>query len=227
MLLEQWVDALMSSLYGAWNSFVVGYLPNVVGALIVLIVGLIVASGLRHLVERLIEAVKLDAALIKFGVGEYADRAGLKVDSGKLLGGLVYWFILIAFLLGVSDILKFEEFSRFLQQVLAYIPQVIVAVLIMLAAIVVANFLRGAVIASVMGAGMHAPAFLGSLTWWAVAVFGFFTALTQLGIAVAIVQTLITGLIAMLALAGGIAFGLGGKDAAADLLKKLKKELEG
>lgn len=225
MLLQDWVDALTLSLYGAWNSFVVGYLPGVLGALIVLIAGLIVASGLRQLVMRLAEVARLDAALLKIGLGEYADRAGLKVDSGKLLGGLVYWFVFIAFLLAVSDILDFSAFSEFLRQVLAYIPQVIVAVLIMLAAVVVASFLRGAVVAAVKSADMHAPNFLGSLTWWAVVVFGFLSALTQLGIAVQIIQTFITGLIAMLALAGGIAFGLGGRDTAEEILKQLKKEL--
>lgn len=226
-MLQEWVDALMLSLYGAWNGFVVGYLPNVVGAIIVLIVGLIVASGLKQLVMRLVEVMHFDAALLKLGIGEYVERAGLKVNSGKLLGGLVYWFILIAFLLAVSDILKFGTFSEFLRGVLIYIPQVIVAVLIMLAAVVVANFLRGAVVAAVMSAKMHAPNFLGSLTWWAVVIFGFLAALTQLGIAVQIINTLITGLIAMLALAGGIAFGLGGRDTAEEVLKGLKRELEG
>lgn len=227
MIVSNWLDSLMVSLLTSWNNFVVQYLPNIVGALIVLIFGLIVASGLKQLIMRLFEMAHFDAALLKLGIGEYAERAGLKIDSGKLLGNLVYWFILIAFLLAVSDILKFTAFSDFLKQVLAYIPQVIIAVLIMLASVVVANFLSGAVIASVKSAKLHASNFLGSLTWWAVAIFGFFAALLQLGIAVAIINTLITGLIAMLALAGGIAFGLGGRDTAEEIVKGLKKDMEG
>ena len=227
MALENWLTALMQSLLTAWDNFVIGYLPSVVGALLVLIIGLIVASGLKQLIIRLFEMAKFDNALLKLGIGEFAERAGLKVASGKLLGGLVYWFIMITFLLAVSDILKFTVFSEFIKQVLLYIPQVIIAVLIMLASVVVANFLRGAVIASVKSAKMHAPNFLGSLTWWSVVIFGFFAALAQLGIAVAIINTLITGLIAMLALAGGIAFGLGGRDTAEEILKGLKKDLEG
>ena len=96
----------------------------------------------------------------------------------------------------------------------------------MLAALVLAHFLRRVVTASVMGAKLHSGPFLGTVTWWAIAVFGFLTALTQLNIATAIIQTLVTGFIAMLALAGGLAFGLGGKDFAAHLLNKLKDRTE-
>jgi hypothetical protein len=110
--------------------------------------------------------------------------------------------------------------------VLNYLPNVIAAVLIMLATFVVAHFLRKLVTASVMSAKLHSGPFLGTVTWWAIVVFGFLTALTQLNIATAIIQTIITGFIAMLALAGGLAFGLGGKDYANHLLNRLKDRTE-
>ncbi|MBI2035180.1 MAG: hypothetical protein HYT12_00665 [Candidatus Liptonbacteria bacterium] len=223
--LDIWLSALNESLVSAWDNFVLGYLPNLLGALIIFIIGLIVASGLRHLVWRIAELARLDSALVKFGVNEYTDKAGLKVDSGKLLGGLVYWFVFIAFLLAASDILSLTAFSSFLRDVLNYIPNVLVAVLIMLAAVVVANFLRGAVIAAVKSADMEAPHFLGSLTWWAVSVFGLFAALDQLG--VAILGFVLQAFVVMLALAGGIAFGLGGKEVAEEALRKIKKQVEG
>jgi hypothetical protein len=113
-----------------------------------------------------------------------------------------------------------------LQSVLAYLPNVLAAVLIMLASVVLANVLRRFVSASVMSAQLHAAHFLGSLTWWAIVVFGFLTALAQLNIATAIIQSIITGFIAMLALAGGLAFGLGGRDYANHLVNKLKDRTE-
>jgi hypothetical protein len=116
--------------------------------------------------------------------------------------------------------------SVFLRDVLAYMPNIVVAVLIMLAAVVLANLVRRVVIASVLSARLHAAHFLGTLAWWSLVVFGILAALVQLDIAVAIINTVITGIIAMIALAGGIAFGLGGRDYAAHLLKKLQEQTE-
>ena len=201
-------------------------LANIIGALVVLIIGLIVASGLAALVERVVNLVKLDKALVSIGLEEYFGRAGMRVNSGKFLGRIVYWFLVIVFLLAATDILGFYSLSNFLKDTLLYVPNVIVAVLIMLASVMVGNFLRHVVKASVKSARLHAANFLGALTWWAVIVFGFMAALSQLGIAVSIINALVTGFVAMLAIAGGIAFGLGGKDYAAHLLSKFKERVE-
>lgn len=225
MVIQDWTSLVVSSLQNVWTGFV-GVLANIVGALVVLIIGLIVASGLAALVERLVGLMKLDKALMSIGLEEYFSRAGLKINSGKFLGKLVYWFLVIVFLLAATDILGFYSLSNFLRDTLLYVPNVIVAVLIMLAAVVIGNFLRHVVKASVKSARLHAANFLGALTWWSVIVFGFLAALSQLGIAVAIINSLVTGFVAMLAIAGGIAFGLGGKDYAASLLSKLKERVE-
>lgn len=225
MVVQDWTSLIISSFQNLWVG-AVEVLGNIVGALIVLVIGLIVASGIGALVEKIISAVKLDRGLRTLGVEEYFQRAGLNLNSGKFFGKLVYWFLVVVFLLAASDILGFFALSDFLRQVLLYIPNVIVAVLIMLAGVVVANFLRNLVRASVKSAGLHAPGFLGTLTWWSVVLFGFFAALTQLGIAVSIINALVTGLVAMLALAGGLAFGLGGRDYAANLINRLREHVE-
>ena len=129
-------------------------------------------------------------------------------------------------MLAASDVLGFFALSDFLRVILLYIPNVVVESLFMLESAVVANFLKNLIQASVTSARLHHAGFLGSLAWWSVMVFGLLAALTQLGIAVSIINSLVTGFVAMLALAGGIAFGLGGKDLAADLLFKLRSRLE-
>ena len=225
MVIQSWTEVLVSSLQNVWLQ-VVTYVPNLLGAILVLIVGLIVASGLGALVERLIGMLKLDALLSRLGVSVYFERAGLRLDSSKFVGRVVYWFLVIAFLMASSDILNLNAFSGFLSDVLLYVPNIVVAVLVMLASVVVGNFLRKIVRSAVFGAKLHGGNFLGSLTWWSVVIFGLFTALLQLGIAIQLLQTVITGLIAMAALAGGIAFGLGGKEQAAQILEKLRKETE-
>lgn len=225
MLIQSWTDVLVSSLQNLWVQ-VVGWLPSLVGALVVLAIGLIVASGLASLVERVINALKLDSLLRKVGLEEYTRRANMELNSGHFFGRIVYWFLVLAFLLAASDILGFFALSGFLRDVLLYIPNLVIAVLVMVASLVIASILRDLVRASVMGAKLHAAKFLGSATWWVVVVFGGLTALFQLGVATSIINTAITGFIAMLALAGGLAFGLGGKDYAAHLMKKLQDELE-
>lgn len=226
MIVQSWTDVVAGSLQNLWYGMA-NFLPNIVGALVVFIIGLIVAAGLGLLVEKIFEALRLDPFLEKLGIKPYFDRAGIKLRVSYFLGRLVYWFIVIAFLLAASDSLGLYALSGFLTSVLNYLPNVIAAVLIMLAAVVVAAFLRRTVVASVMSAQLNAPHFLGALVWWTVVIFGFLAALEQLNVAAAIIQSIVTGFIAMLALAGGLAFGLGGKDYANHLLNKLKDRTEG
>ncbi|MEK7630083.1 MAG: hypothetical protein AAB432_01725 [Patescibacteria group bacterium] len=225
MVIQDWTSLVVGSLQNLWSGAIM-VLANIIGALVVLLIGLIVASGIGALVERISDLLKIDKALMKLGLEPYFERAGMKINSGKFLGKLFYWFFVMVFLLAASDILGFYSLSNFLRDALLYIPNVIVAVLIMLAAVVIGNTLRHLVKASVKSAKLHASNFLGALTYWAIVIFGFLTALSQLGIAVAIINSLVTGFVAMLALAGGIAFGVGGKDYAASLLGKLRERVE-
>lgn len=225
MYVQNWAALVANSLQSLWAG-TIGVIANILGALIVLIIGLIVAGGIGALVERFVKIIKLDRVLIGLGLKEHFERAGIAINTGKFFGKLVYWFLVVVFLLAATDILGFYSLSNFLRDTLLYIPNVIVAALILLASVIVANFLRKLVRVSVRGAKLHASNFLGSLTWWAVVIFGFLTALSQLGIAVAIINSLVTGFVAMIAIAGGIAFGLGGKDYAASLISKLKQHTE-
>lgn len=224
MIVQNWIDVVVSSLQALWQ-VVVQALPSIIGALVVLIVGLIVAAVLERLVERLVYYLKVDALLRKLGVEMYLERAGMDLNAGHFIGRVIYWFVLIGFFLAASDILGFAALSGFLSDVLLYIPNVVIAALIMLVALVAANFLRGLAVASVMGARLHAAKFLGAVTWWVVMIFGFLTAAVQLNIAVSVINTVITGLIAMLALAGGLAFGLGGREAASRWISRLEGEM--
>jgi hypothetical protein len=225
MVVQNWADVVVSSLQNLWLG-VAGFIPNLVGALIIFVIGLIVAAGLGSLVEKIFDAVRLDSLLAKLGLGPYFERAGLHLRGARFLGQLVNWFLVVVFLLAASDVLGLFALSAFLRDVLYYIPNIVVAVLVMLAAVVVGNFLRRVVMASVLSARLHAAHFLGSLTWWAVVIFGLLAALVQLNIATSIINSIITGFIAMLALAGGLAFGLGGRDYATYLITKLRDHTE-
>jgi hypothetical protein len=225
MVIQTWTDVVVNSFATLWIGFM-EYIPRIIGALVVLIIGLIVAAGLDALVEKVFAVIKFDVFLEKLGLKPIFERSGIKLRGAYFLGKLVYWFVVVAFLLAVSDSLGLYALSGFLVSVLGYLPNIIAAVLILLASIVVGHFLRRIVTASVLSAKLHAAHFLGTLVWWVVVVFGFLAALSQLNIAAVMVQTLVTGFIAMLALAGGLAFGLGGKDYANYLLNRLKDRTE-
>ena len=224
MVIQNWIDVIVFSLQNLWTQ-VIGFLPSLLGAIIVFVIGLIVAFGLERLVERLIYYVRLDALLHRVGLDVFLRRAKINLNAGHFFGKLVYWFMVLAFLLAASDILGFSSLSAFLRDVLIYVPNVVVAALILLAAFIVANFLRGLVRASVLSAELHAAKSLAAITWWGVIIFGTLAALQELGVAVTIINTLITGFIAMLALAGGLAFGLGGRDHADQFIGKIRDEI--
>ncbi|MFA5173379.1 MAG: hypothetical protein WC435_03230 [Candidatus Paceibacterota bacterium] len=225
MYIQSWSTVVAESLQNLWFD-VMAFFPTLIGAVIVFIIGIIVASALGTLVGKIISVLKIDEGLRKLGVEKYFDRAGINLDSAKFFDRIVFWFLVIAFLLAATDILKFYALSAFLTDVLSYIPNIIIAVLILLAAIVLANLSEKIVRGSVLSARLHAAKFLGALTWYSIAIFGFLAALVQLNVATTIINTVITGLIAMIALAGGIAFGIGGKDYASHLIAKFRDKIE-
>jgi len=223
--IQAWTDTSVVSLRTLWAQLAEFLLP-LAGALIVFVIGLIIASGLGTLVEKVITSLKIDSLLRKIGFEEYTRRAHVELNVGHFVGQVVYWFLVLAFLLAASDILGFYELSGFLRDILDYIPNLFIAILIMLASLVIANIVQHLVRASVMGARIHSGKFLASASWWVVVVFGMLTALVQLGIAVTIIMALLYGLIGMVALAGGLAFGLGGKEYASDILKEVREEFQ-
>jgi small-conductance mechanosensitive channel len=224
MLVQTWGEVITDSFQNLWSG-VIGFLPTLLGAIIVFIIGWIIAVALGKLVGQIVRVLRIDQILEKMGFRKALDRTGLRLDSGKFVGELVKWFLIIVFLMAAVDILGLTQVTDFLKEVLLYIPRIIAAVLILLAAVLIANFLQKLVKASVEAAQLKSANFLGTITKWTVLIFALLAALLQLGIAPALIQTLFTGLVAALAISAGLAFGLGGKELAAHLLSKLRKEV--
>lgn len=223
MILQTWGDVIIASLQQVWVS-VAGFLPLFIGAIIVFIVGWIVAVALGKVVEQIIRALKVDAVLAKLDFEKTLERAGMKLNSGAFVGGLVKWFLLVVFLLAAVNIVGLTQVSGFLRDVLLYIPNVVVSALILIIAGLVGETAERVIRGSVEAAG-YRGALVGVVTRWAIWIFAFIAVLLQLGIATVLIQTLITGFIAALALAFGLSFGLGGKDAAASFIDRVRGEL--
>jgi hypothetical protein len=224
MGLQNWADVTISSFQTIWSGFI-GFLPDLLGALIVFFIGWAIAVGLQKLVYQVLKAIRVDQFLDKMGVGRALEEAGLKLNVASWLSILVKWFLIFVFLLAAADILGLEEVTQFLQSVVLYIPNIVVAAIILVAAVWVAGILQRLIVVSISASKIKTAAFVGTVVKWAVYVFGLFAALMQLGIAPALLQTIVTGFIAMLAIAGGLAFGLGGKEQAAKTIANLKDEM--
>jgi len=212
------------SLQQAWAS-VANFTPRFIGAIIIFLVGWIIAAAVGKVVEQIIKALKIDELLAKLDFEKSLARAGVKLDAGAFFGGLVKWFLVIVFLLAAVNILGLTQVSDFLKDVLLYIPNVVVAALILVIAGLLAEIVEKLVRASVESLG-YRGSFVGLMARWSIWIFALIAALLQLGIAAMLIQTLLTGLVAAIAIAAGLAFGLGGKDAAAAFLDKFRSEIK-
>ena len=226
MVIQTWTEVITSSLQLLWTGFI-SFLPGFLGAIIIFIIGWVIASILGKLSAQIIRVLRIDSILEKMGLKKSLERANLNLDSSKFISELVRWFFIIVFLMAATDILGLVQVTDFLLRVLLYIPQLIIAVLILLAAVLIANFLQKVVKASVEAAGFDSANTLAAITKWSILVFAVLAALMQLGIAPALIQTIFTGFIAALVISSGLAFGLGGKDFAASILNKFRKDIKG
>lgn len=217
-----WGEVLTRSFQDMWLG-VLAFLPSLLVALIIFVFGWILAGVLARGVSQIIKALKLDNVLESVGTADVLSRAGFRLNSGIFLGELVRWFVIIVFLVASLEVLGLTQVNQFLKEiVLGYLPNVIIATLILLMAAVIANVLQKIVLASAKAADLPSVHLIAGLTRWAVWIFGFIAALSQLRIAVGVLNTLLIGFVSMIALAGGLAFGLGGREVAARYLEKLR-----
>ncbi len=219
-----WGDAITTSLLGVWGTLI-GFLPALIGALIVFIAGWIIAIALGKIVERLIKTLKVDHAMHKIGWNRWFGEIGISSGISTFLGGLVKWFLILVFLMASTDILQLKEVTQFLNSILLYLPNVIAAVIILAVVVLVGNFVYGIVKGSTKAAGVMSATMLATISKWAIIIFGILAALLQLGIAPSLVNTILIGVVAMFSLAGGLAFGLGGREEAALILRKIREEI--
>jgi len=216
---------LILSFNELWTG-VASFAPRLVAAVVIFVVGWVIAHALGKVVEQILRSLKIDKALQSLGVEEPIERAGIKLDVGVFIGALVKWFVIVVFLTATVDVLGLTQVTDFLKDdVLGYLPNVFVAAMILVVAALIADAVGKLVTGSAKAANLPSSGFLGGVSRWAIWVFAILAALYQLGIAGPMVQTLFIGIVGALALGLGLAFGLGGKDAAAKYLERLRQDI--
>jgi hypothetical protein len=225
MIVSQSAGAVSGSFNDLWYT-VVAYLPAILAAVVVFLIGWVIGMILYRVIVEVVKVLRIDEALKAAGLNDSAHKAGFNLDVGRFLGTLVMWFIVLVFLVASLDILGLTRVTIFLQTVvLLYLPQVIVASLILILGAIVAEVVKGLVSGSARAAGARSGNLAGTVAKWAIWITAVLAALNQLGIAANFVQTLFAGVVVALALAFGLAFGLGGRDAAARTIEKIRSEI--
>jgi len=163
---------------------------------------------------------KFESYLAKYGVPESKDGAA---QWSTIVAEIARWFVIIAFLIPAADLWGLGRFASVLDGLLAYLPNVFVAVLLLLVGFAVSRLVYDLVLASIKGISKESARTVALVARYAVLIFVFLVVLNQLGIASDLIRILFSGIVAMVAIAGGLSFGLGGKDAARDVIEKFRK----
>lgn len=217
--LSDWTNSVQTGVSDAVHQ-VITYLPKFFGGLVVLLIGLIVAYVLKAIVVRVLKAIKIQPYVNKAHLNEVFQG---NYDVAELVGDLVKWFFIIVFLLQALSIAQLLAVNSLVNNLLAYIPSVLAAVVLVLVGGVVADLTNRVVINAARMVGAATAALLGQVAKYAIWVVVIFTALAQLGVNTTFLNDVFVAIVAMLAVAGGLAFGLGGQTAAKEWIETMRK----
>jgi hypothetical protein len=211
---ENWGDAVMVSATEAMQNLL-GFLPALIGAILVLIIGWIIAGVIAGLIEKGLRAVGFEKAAQSTGIAGFIENAGTGWTASKVVAEIVKWFIRLIAIQAAASILGLDQISQIINAILLWLPNLVVAIVIVVIGALIANFVAGIVRGSATEMGFSTPNLLANITRYAIIGFAAVAAFNQLGIAPTVVNTLFIGLVATLVLAFGLAFGLGGQQTAA------------
>ena len=220
-----WTQAISDS-YTIISERITAFIPNLLGAVVILLVGWLVGWALALLVDKVLRALGLKSLLEAAKVEQLWKRAEVDFDTIALISGLVKWIVYIVFFIAATDTLRLTAISDFLTSILDYVPSAVAGGAIMLIGAILATFLAKVVQATIRALNLSFADLSANVTRYAVLIFALLAALAQLGVAEALIRTLFTGIVAMIAIAGGLAFGLGGQQTAKRWLDKIEKEMQ-
>lgn len=202
---------------------IVSFVPKFVAGALILLIGVIVASVLKQLVLQLLRSLRVEQFLHRYGVPEATKD---EFDWSHVLAEIVRWFVVITFLIPTADVWGLPQIVTVLNTFLLYLPNVFVAAIIGVVGFVFARLAHDIVLVSTRRISSDTSQAIASVAHWAVTVFVLLAVLNQLGVASDLIRILFTGFVALLAIAGGIAFGLGGQETAREVVEALKKKLK-
>ena len=213
---SSWGEAVLVSATEALSNFL-GFLPALVGAILILVLGWIISGLLAGLVERGLKLVGFEHAANETGINRFVSRAGGGWTASRVLAEIVKWFIRLIAIQAAAQVLGMERISEIINAVLLWLPNLVVALVIVVIGALIGRFVAGIVRASTAEMGLGNPALLAGVAQYAILAFAIVAAIGQLGIGELVVNTLFVAIVGAVALAFALAFGLGGRDVAAQV----------
>ena len=208
----------------------IAFIANLVLAIVVFLIGYLIAIGIGRLITEILKSIKFNKLFDQEGWRKALQRANVEVNPSEFIGAIFKWVFVIVSLLIAVDVLRLTAFAGFLTQVLDYLPNVIVAVLVFIVAIVISDIVEKVVRATVERLKVGYGYIASSIVKWAIWIFTFFLILDQLLPTSMLIKTLYTsivyGVVAALALGIGLAIGLGGKDTAGKIISDMYRKME-
>ncbi len=225
-MITDWIQLTGDAIRGLWVGFV-DFTPKIIGAIIVFLIGWIIAVAVGKITSEILKRIKLDRIFEKGSWKRALEKAEIKVDVSSFIGAIFKWILVIVFLLAAVEILGLVQFASFLENVLNYLPNVIVASAIFVAAVIIADILEKVVRAAVESARIGYGHLVGVIVKWSIWIFAILAILVQLKVTPSLIHIIVQGMIGLIVIAGGLAFGLGGKEVAAEVLQNLRRKLKG
>lgn len=224
-MIQDWYSITSQALQDLWQGFI-KFIPQLIGALIVFIIGWFISIWIGKFIAEILKRIRFDRIFEKSKWDEALAKADFKMKMSDFIGSIVKWILVIVFLLAAVEILGLSQFAGFLKAIVIWLPNLVVAVAIFIVAIIVADFSEKLVKAVVGGMKVSYSKFVGSLVKWAIWIFAILAILSQIGVANEIVQILVGGFVALIVISSGIAFGLGGRDVAKNILENIRGKIK-
>ena len=224
-MVQDWFSITVEALQDLWYGFI-AFLPQLIGAIIVFVVGWFISVWIGKLVAEVLKRIRFDRIFEQSKWEHALQRAEFKTKMSDFIGGIIKWILVIVFLLATVEVLGLNQFASFLKSVVAWLPNLVVATAIFVVAVILADFSEKLVKAIVGKMDVSHTKFAGSIVKWAIWIFAILAILSQLGVAANIISTLIQGFVALLVISSGLAFGLGGKDVAREILEGFRSKIK-
>ncbi|TWI53485.1 putative transporter (transmembrane protein) [Pseudomonas duriflava] len=217
MEFDIWTQSLLSAMTTLWSK-VAGFIPNLFGALLVVLLGFFIAKLLDTLLSKILARFGLDRLMTGTGLTKMLTRVGVKVPVSTLIGRIVYWFVLLVFLVSAAESLGLQRVSSALDVLALYLPKVFGAALVLVVGVLLAQLVNGVVHGAAESVGLDYSAGLGRVAQALVIVISISVAIGQLEIKTELLNTVIGIVLASLGLAVALALGLGSRDLASQIL---------
>ena len=216
-MIDQWTTTLLSPFVALWNSFA-AFLPQLLAAALIMLAGYVLARVVRTLLRRVLGAVAVDKAGDALGLNDYLDRAGMDVRLSVLIANVVFWVLLLVFMISALESLGLPRLSATLDAVLLYLPRAFAALLILIVGLFAAGLVRDLVRGAAAGVGLDYANALATVAYVLLLIIIITLAIGQLDLETQILNQVISILVLSVGAATALAFGLGARDVAANIL---------